>query len=211
MKLNLVGMLALLCLSSWAASLTNAEVIVCALPGGDRLETLSRRESVLTGRPLDGDGSHQQRETICKVSSKVVSRGYKLGGIELGDSRETVEALAAPTQWEAAVFPNGLSGIFSDCPSRANRVAYNGDGMVVALRGLTLTLPNGAVIPRRVVPTQLDSLLASKGVEKPRGERLYPELGLRIVMMAHDGSSDPGLEVGVIDLVQPWTHNPTAP
>ena len=204
-------MLALLCLASWAASLTNEEVIVCALPGGDRFETLSLRESVLTEHSCCDDRMHHHRETICKAYSKVVSHGYKIGDIELGDSRGRVEALAAPTQWEAAVFPNGVSGIFSDCPSRATRVAYNGDDRVVALRGLTLTLPNGTVIPRRVVPCQLDTLLASKGVEKPRGERLYPELGLRIVTMAHDGSFDPGLEIGVIDLVQPWTHNPTAP
>ena len=204
-------MLALLCLASWAASLTNEEVIVCALPGGDRLETLSLRESVSTEHSFRGDGMHHHRETICRAYSKVVSHGYKIGDIELGDSRGRVEALSAPTQWGPAVFPDGLSGVFPDCPSRATRVAYNSDGTVVALRGRNLALPNGIDVPQRVVPSQLDTLLGSKAVEKPRGERLYPELGLRIVTMAHDGSSDPGLEIGVIDLLQPWTHNPTAP
>ena len=209
MKRNLVGMLALLCLANWAASLTNAEVMAWVLPEGDRLKMRSIPESASVGHAPPW--SDRTRETIFKADSKVVSRGYKLGGIELGDSRDTVEALAVPTQWEAAVFPNGLSGVFSDCPSRATRVAYNGDDKVVALRGLNLTLPNGTIIPRRVVPDQLDTLLASEAVEEPMGERLYPELGLKIVTMAHDGSSNPGLEVGVIDLVQPWTHNPTAP
>jgi hypothetical protein len=154
-------------------------------------------------------------ETVLVRHAPIGASGYSVGKndkgrkIALGTSRAEVESLRHPSELSAVRFQSGLGGLFTNCPYHADAIVYDVQDRAVAIKGETLTVPDGHIIDQDTSEPKAIGFLGSPEQEKDEHGGsihwlLYPSRGLALEFGA-DVHHSGGYYPISIEMTAPWS------